>query len=88
MRCVRPGLVFDKCVSVPELVADALLGFDAEQLSLCFYLVRVAGFEPATPSSRTRCASGDPLNVQRFSSMSIPFVHVRFTRSCGRPVAE
>ena len=29
-------------------------------------LVGVAGFEPATPSSRTRCPSGRPLNLQRF----------------------
>ena len=47
-------------------------------------LVGVAGFEPATPSSRTRADAGRSLNIQRFSSRSRTFVRIRFARSCGR----
>ena len=33
-------------------------------------MVGVAGFEPATPSSRTRCIATAPLKIQRYSSRS------------------
>jgi hypothetical protein len=41
-------------VSVAELVAEASFAQSGNQLSLWNCLVGVAGFEPATPSSRTR----------------------------------
>jgi hypothetical protein len=47
-------------------------------------VVGVAGFEPATPSSRTRSEAGRSLKIQRFSSRSRTFVRIRFARSCGR----
>ena len=47
-------------------------------------LVGVAGFEPATPSSRTKPEAGRSFKNQRFSSRSRTFVRIRFARSCGR----
>src|SRR5262249_48882823 len=38
------------------------------------YLVGVAGFEPATPSSRTRRLNAPPLKTRQFSSRSTTFV--------------
>jgi Haem-degrading len=61
---------------VPHLAAY-LIG-DARKL------VGVAGFEPATPSSRTRPYAGRILKNQRFLSRSRTFVRIRFARSCGR----
>ena len=56
------------------------------ELSLCFYLVGVAGFEPATPSSRTRCDPGRPLNDQRFSSTSdSPSFHAKLWPTSAGP---
>jgi hypothetical protein len=49
-------------------------------------LVGVAGFEPATPTSRTWFSSWSSLKYQRFSSRSFRFVHVqllRFGAGCG-----
>src|SRR5262249_49690636 len=47
-------------------------GRTSERLMLKEFLVGLAGFEPATPSSRTRCNAGRPLNDQCFSSTSDP----------------
>jgi hypothetical protein len=51
-------------------------------------LVGVAGFEPATPSSRTRCDAGLPLNDQRFSKTSDPIcsrsLHAKLWPTFGR----
>ena len=47
-------------------------------------IVGAPGFEPATPSSRTRSEAGRPLKIRQFSSSSRTFVRFRFARSCGR----
>src|SRR5262249_53923487 len=48
----------------------------------------VAGFEPATPSSRTRECSLHPLKYQRFSIASVPIrsrsIHAKLWPTCGR----
>src|SRR5262249_44360338 len=44
-------------------------------------LVGVAGFEPATPSSRTRLSISRLLKIRQFSSRSATFVHVRLSYS-------
>src|ERR1700730_270103 len=44
-------------VSVAELVAGGLMAAVRDALSAWDCLVGVAGFEPATPPSRTRCAT-------------------------------
>jgi len=51
-------------------------------------LVGVAGFEPATPSSRTREFGFHPLKYQRFSIASVPIrsrsIHAKLWPTCGR----
>jgi|SRR5215831_1005002 len=51
-------------------------------------LVGVAGFEPATPSSRTRECGFHPLKYQRFSIASVPIrsrsIHAKLWPTCGR----
>jgi hypothetical protein len=60
------------CVFVHDV--SKFVGFSAAR----GYLVGVAGFEPATPSSRTRSLGRGPLQNQRFLSRSSLIVHIRF----------
>ena len=48
--------------------AEAISSKSQEQLSLCFCLVGVAGFEPAPPSSRTSCSAPKALKKQECSA--------------------
>src|SRR5262249_25842572 len=50
-------------------------------------MVGVAGFEPATPSSRTTGQAPSTANDQRFSSRLIAFVHGRLRSFFGEALA-
>src|SRR6516165_2754010 len=84
-RPANPRFCPDICPGAPVPgLAGAAQRSELEERSL----VGVAGFEPATPSSRTREYGFHPLKYQRFSITSVPIrscsIHAKLWPTCGR----